>query len=226
MEAMETDSPSDRDRDPGHGSSRRAGPSRSIRWLSILLFSVGLGGQALSSADPQSPAQRRVAVASGTEPAASVPGRPELDAPPPTQRVVRRMLRANPRQEYFLYVPSSGGARAPLFVTVHGISRNAQEHATLFSRHAEAYGVVLVAPYFAEGQHGDYQRLGRAGRGGRADATLDSIIVEVASLTGASTQKIYLFGFSGGAQFAHRYTMAHPRQVARAAVAAAGWYTY
>jgi pimeloyl-ACP methyl ester carboxylesterase len=45
-------------------------------------------------------------------------------------------------------------------------------------------------------------------------------------LTGADVAQIRLFGYSGGAQFAHRYLMAHPERVARAAFAAAGWYTF
>ena len=150
----------------------------------------------------------------------------EPSAPLQTKRVLHRALRNDSRQEYFLYIPSSGGQGAPLFVTVHGISRNAEEHATLFSVYAERYGVVLVAPCFTEKQHDDYQRLGRAGRGPRADFVLDSILAEVTELTGAAATKIYLFGFSGGAQFAHRYTMAHPERIARAAIGAAGWYTF
>ena len=85
---------------------------------------------------------------------------------------------------------------------------------------------VLVAPYFSHGHSADYQRLGRTGRGPRADAALHAILEEVAWLTGASTARIHLFGFSGGAQFAHRYAMAHPQRVARAVVAASGWYTF
>ena len=144
----------------------------------------------------------------------------------PTQQILRRVLQADPGQEYFVCVPSAGGSDAPLFVTVHGVSRNAHEQARLFSRYAEMRGAVLVAPQFTPAQHSDYQRLGRAGRGLRADLTLDAILEEVAWLTGASAAQIYLFGYSGGAQFAHRYAMAHPHRVARAVVAAAGWYTF
>lgn len=140
--------------------------------------------------------------------------------------MLRRALRSNPSQEYLVYVPSAGGADAPLFVPVHGISRNAHEQARLFAPLCEALGAVLVAPYFAGEEHRDYQRLGRLGRGRRADAALEAILEEVASLTGAAATRIHLFGYSGGAQFAHRYVMAHPHRVARAAVVSAGWYTF
>lgn len=141
-------------------------------------------------------------------------------------RVVRRVLHADPGQEYFLYVPSTGGRRAPMFVVVHGISRNAPEQVKRFSVQAEACGAVLVAPLFSAEKHSDYQRLGREGRGTRADMALNAIVEEVALLTGATGTQIHLFGYSGGAQFAHRYTMAYPHRVARAVVVSAGWYTF
>jgi pimeloyl-ACP methyl ester carboxylesterase len=37
---------------------------------------------------------------------------------------------------------------------------------------------------------------------------------------------VYLFGYSGGGQFVHRYTMAHPDCVRSFVVGAAGWYTF
>jgi len=142
------------------------------------------------------------------------------------KRVVRRVLTSDPGQEYFVYVPRSGGKKAPLFVAVHGISRNAPEHADWFSRHAENYGVVLVAPLFSKERNSDYQRLGRTGRGTRADEALHAIVEEAVLLTGASGAQIHLFGYSGGAQFAHRYAMAYPHRIARAVVVSAGWYTF
>ena len=144
----------------------------------------------------------------------------------PTKEVLHLVSRFDPAQQYFVYLPSSGGDRAPVFVSVHGLSRNAEEHANLFAPHCEDLGVVLVAPLFREEQSSDYQRLGRLGRGTRADSALESILEEITLLTGAATAPIHLFGFSGGAQFAHRYAMAHPHRVARAVIAAAGWYTF
>jgi pimeloyl-ACP methyl ester carboxylesterase len=123
-------------------------------------------------------------------------------------------------------VPATAAAGAPVFVGVHGISRNGLELARLFSEPCDRFGAVLVAPHFSQGHSADYQRLGRVGRGPRADLALHSILEEVALLTGASTAQIHLFGFSGGAQFAHRYTMAHPHRVARAVFSASGWYTF
>ncbi|HKQ56666.1 MAG TPA: hypothetical protein VJY35_02250 [Candidatus Eisenbacteria bacterium] len=139
---------------------------------------------------------------------------------------MRHVLLADSNQTYYVYEPTRGGKHAPIFVSVHGISRNVEEHATLFAPFAERYGAVLVAPFFTEEGSTDYQRLGRDRSGLAADDALDAILAEVAAATGARDDRFYLFGFSGGAQFAHRYTLAHPERIMRAAIGAAGWYTF
>jgi pimeloyl-ACP methyl ester carboxylesterase len=141
-------------------------------------------------------------------------------------RIERRVLQADPGQEYFVYIPETSAPGAPMLVAVHGISRNAREIAKLFSAHADTLGVVVVAPLFSIDRFADYQRLGRPTRSLRADLVLDSIVHEVAWLSGASTAQLYLFGYSGGAQFVHRYAMAYPHRIARCVIASAGWYTY
>jgi len=141
-------------------------------------------------------------------------------------KVLKRRVRDDSVLKYFIYVPKSYRACASQFVSIHGISRNAREHAELFAPLAEQYGVVLVAPIFSRRHFGDYQRLGREGGGRRADHALQSISDEVEYLTGANSSKIFLTGFSGGGQFAHRYTLAYPDRVQRLAIGAAGWYSY
>jgi poly(3-hydroxybutyrate) depolymerase len=136
-----------------------------------------------------------------------------------------RALRSDPFQEYFLYVPDSASAGAPVLVSVHGISRNAHEQAVVFSSLCDERGTVLVVPVFTAEQHKDYQRLGRRRRGDRADLLLNRFLSEAGSLCGADVTQVQMFGFSAGAQFAHRYVMAHPHRVSRAVVVASGWYT-
>jgi len=144
----------------------------------------------------------------------------------PQGRILRRVLRDDPNQEYLAYVPTAGAAGRPVLVSVHGISRNAHEQAIMFAPYCERFGVVLVVPRFTREQHSDYQRLGRRGRGQRADRVLDKCLAEVALLTGADVTQFSLFGYSGGAQFAHRYLMAHPHRLMKAVLVAAGWYTF
>ncbi|ARO88788.1 hypothetical protein EBAPG3_013990 [Nitrosospira lacus] len=140
--------------------------------------------------------------------------------------VLHRALANDSRQEYFLYVPHGSGNDAKIFVTVHGISRNAKEHAQKFAPFAEKYKVIMIAPYFPTDRFPDYQRLGREGKGERADVALNKVVAEVANLTGANAHRLYLFGYSGGAQFVHRYMLGYPERVAKVVLGAPGWYTF
>jgi poly(3-hydroxybutyrate) depolymerase len=145
----------------------------------------------------------------------------------PSPGVLSRMrLESDRRQLYYVYVPRVVLPGAPLVVAVHGISRNAREHAQRLASYADEYGVVLVAPLFDEERFPDYQRLGRPARGARADHMLERIVAEAGRTTGADVRKLYLFGFSGGGQFVHRFAMAYPERVASYVVGAAGWYTF
>lgn len=143
----------------------------------------------------------------------------------PTRKVVHCVRQDGSAQSYYVYVPSSGGAAAPLLVVVHGISRNAQVQAESFPELCERFGAVMAVPVFGV-ESRDYQRLGRSGRGPRSDAALDAVVEEVAMRTGCKASSFHLFGFSGGAQFAHRYTLAHPHRVTRLVIVGSGWYTF
>ena len=124
---------------------------------------------------------------------------------------------------YYLYVPSEPDPGAPPLVAVHGISRGADEHLAAFAPWAERSGRVLIAPLFSEEQCKRYQKviLDRC----QADRALFATLREVAEETGVQVERFDLFGFSGGAQFAHRFALLHPERVGRLAVAAAGWYS-
>lgn len=148
--------------------------------------------------------------------------RPE---PQVTQRVVFQRLTGAPDAAYFLYVPSSFRPGGPMFVSLHGVNRNAAEHAFRFREEAERYGAVLVAPLFEKAFHGGYQQL-LSRTGARSDEALIRIADTVAAATGADAERLHLFGYSGGAQFVHRFAMLHPQRTAVAVVGAAGWYTF
>ncbi len=135
-------------------------------------------------------------------------------------------LTQEPEQGYFFYLPENLTPQTEIFVCVHGISRNAEEHVRLFKTMADLYQVAIVSPYFSRKHFPDYQRLGCSGRGKRADLTLLKIFNEVKERTQITHNRFYLFGFSGGAQFAHRFSMAYPKKVAKLAIAASGWYTW
>ncbi len=145
----------------------------------------------------------------------------------PRGELLRRVLKANPISEYLVYVPTAAAADSPVLVSVHGISqRSWLKQAELLVPTCERYGVTLLAPGFNDQQYTDYQRLGREGKGYRADLFLHRCLEELNTMTGADTTHVRLFGHSGGAQFVHRYLMAYPHRVECAVVSAAGWYTF
>jgi pimeloyl-ACP methyl ester carboxylesterase len=111
-------------------------------------------------------------------------------------------------------------------VLVHGAGRRAARQFQAFLPRAIALGVPLIAPLFPADRFTGYQSLGGA------DGPLAAMAAFVATLDDASshlrvpTDRIDLFGFSGGAQFVQRFAMLAPARVLRAVVAAPGWYTY
>ena len=129
-------------------------------------------------------------------------------------------------QRYYLYVPTTLGPDSSLLVSIHGISRKASEQTLCFRNLAEDNATVILSPLYRAGKYRDFQRLGRDGRGPRSDLDLLQLLSEVRSMLGLIERPFYLFGFSGGGQFAHRFTMAWPNQVAGVAIGAAGWYTF
>lgn len=127
--------------------------------------------------------------------------------------------------EAFVYLPHSRPRPRRVLVTVHGITRNALEHALSFAELAEAGEFAVVAPLFERKSVGRYQTLARGRRRAAADIAFDAMLDALAGATGLNLDQLCLFGFSGGGQFAHRYAMTHPARVARLAIGAAGWYT-
>ena len=148
------------------------------------------------------------------------------EAPAPNHALSHRRLPDDPRVQFLVSRPPTTRRGQPVFVTVHGISRNAGEHAELFAPYAEAAGATLVAPIFDEGTFGKYQRLAPRGPGVlRSDDALLRILDHLARTEGLEAGRVSLFGFSGGGQFVHRFAMLHPDRVMSTVVGAAGWYT-
>ena len=123
----------------------------------------------------------------------------------------------------WLAIPDRMVAQRPPLVAVHGIRRNARQQAELFAQRANALGRPVVAPLFDRQAWPRYQQ---AVRRGRADLALISLIECLRDEGVFLTARFELFGFSGGAQFAHRFAIMHPHLVERLTVASAGWYTF
>ena len=122
---------------------------------------------------------------------------------------------------YYYCIPGRAEVDARPLIAVHGVSRNAPEQVAAF---AARTGRVVVAPLFRTKDWPHYQWVRRRGR--RADEAFMAALDDLASRTGVSVDRVDVFGFSGGSQFAHRFAMLHPDRVGRLALASAGWYTF
>ncbi|ANP45703.1 hypothetical protein ATE48_07115 [Candidatus Viadribacter manganicus] len=129
-------------------------------------------------------------------------------------------------RRFFFYRARNEVAGAPLVVSVHGIARNAAAHTYRLIDEAERYGLSILAPLFEKELYGQYQQLADERTGARADLALFDMLHAVGRLSRADTHKILLFGFSGGAQFSHRFVFAHPDRVRSAVHVSAGWYSF
>lgn len=145
--------------------------------------------------------------------------------PLPRGRVVLRTVPGRTGGKVYAYVPARWRAGMPIVAAVHGISRNAREQAALFAPLAEEYGFALIAPLFCRERYRDFQRLGLEGRGRRADTFFAQAIDQFCQWLDVGTQRVHVVGYSGGAQFAHRYALFHPERLQGVVLGAAGWYT-
>lgn len=138
----------------------------------------------------------------------------------------RQSIEGLSQMEYFIYVPVTKPDSNKVLYTIHGISRNAEEHVQRFIGQADRNGVTIVAPLFTKQHFPRYQRLGKSAQLERADMAFDHVLQDVQKWLDVPPAPMRLFGFSGGAQFVHRYAMFYPRRVKRMVLTAPGWYTF
>lgn len=127
------------------------------------------------------------------------------------------------RTEYLRYSAGAAGTAAETLVLVHGQSREVDALVHAFLPWAARRGLHVIAPEFTVERHRGYQRLRTCDPGISAVRVLDDVLADAGVRDDA---RVLLFGFSGGAQFAHRYVIVRPYRVAALSIAAAGWYTF
>jgi pimeloyl-ACP methyl ester carboxylesterase len=140
--------------------------------------------------------------------------------------------KAHPGTSYYLFVPLQlllrRATEAPLIVSVHGSSRNARDYREIFQKLAQARDAVVLAPMFPMDMAQpipDQAYTTLAPEPPRADRVLIDMIDEVAGLLSMRFTRTVMFGFSGGAQFAHRFCYVHPERVQAVSVGAPGFVT-
>lgn len=143
-----------------------------------------------------------------------------------------RACRADRRCSYSIYMPSSSvrepvGAR-PLLVLVHGTDRRPEQLRDVYLPLAEELGCVLLAPLFPAALTEDeeaHNHVFLKYRDLRFDKLLFSMVEETAEQFNVSAKKFWLAGFSGGAQFVHRFAYLHASRLAGISIASPGMIT-
>ncbi|NJS15380.1 MAG: alpha/beta hydrolase [Sphingopyxis sp.] len=116
------------------------------------------------------------------------------------------------------------GPSAPVLFVVHGISRNAAEIAARFAENPAFNGWNIVAPLFEKGRFGKYQQMVARPGQTRSDIAMLALAAAMRDDYGLDCDLLSLFGFSGGAQFVHRFAMLYPEYVRSVVSVSAGWY--
>lgn len=111
----------------------------------------------------------------------------------------------------------------PPLVAVHGITRGVDEMVTLLAPRAQTTGRTIVVPHFDRASWPRYQR---AACSQRADWALLRLMSALRQERRVGHGRFDLSGFSGGAQFAHRFAWLYPDMVGRLCATAPGWWTF
>jgi poly(3-hydroxybutyrate) depolymerase len=138
--------------------------------------------------------------------------------------------RLDGRFSYRAYRPTAVLAnKAPLMlVAIHGSDYLHESMCRYFAPLADEMQCVVLAPLFAPLSGGSPDPNGyKFLRSSYAayDRILLDMIEDAAARFGAAAQRVFLFGFSGGAQFAHRMFYAYPERLHALGIAAPGMVT-
>jgi cysteinyl-tRNA synthetase len=133
-------------------------------------------------------------------------------------------------QNILYYVPlvhPNAPTKTKIFFVIHG---NGRGYDTEFNRWmnegvSEAYNVVLISPHFDTVNFERYQRL-NVGYGERADLRLIELFNKFTTWLNLTPDTFYLYGFSAGGQFTHRFVFTHPECIDRAVAGGSGTYMF
>jgi pimeloyl-ACP methyl ester carboxylesterase len=118
--------------------------------------------------------------------------------------------------------PNNRKARRAPVVVVHGIARNAEGWRGGW-RTGRWRRAARSSRRSSRRRFSGYQR---AVCGARADRALLALLDALAADGTLPAGPVDLAGYSGGAQFAHRFAWLYPHRVGRLTLAAAGWWTF
>jgi len=125
-----------------------------------------------------------------------------------------------------VYIPKGASARGrnTVLVALHGVGGNGAEFASPLVPLAETHGWVVVAPTFVYDNPLDVADI--TDDDVKAISAVREILAQLPSETGLHFQsRVLVYGFSRGAQVAHRWALLHPDEVLGVAALSAGAYT-
>ncbi|KAI1079058.1 alpha/beta-hydrolase [Whalleya microplaca] len=150
--------------------------------------------------------------------------------------IPQKALASDPRVSYTLYVPpehynpnaASTIAKLSLLVSLHGSRRDISDIDDLVT-FAKSTPCAVLVPLFPAGLDGpndiDSYKLLRS-KTLRSDLALLAMLDEITyRWPGIETDKVFLMGFSGGGQFAHRFLYLYPERLAAISIGAPGSVT-
>ncbi len=119
--------------------------------------------------------------------------------------------------EYFLYVPEGDkfSSGLPVFVGIHGSGGSGRDCWSLWYPYARKEGFVLVCPTLTDSRGGWYQSEGES----KVVAVLNQVYKDH-----QIDNKVFIAGFSAGAQFIQGYAINYANWVKGVAVLSAGNY--
>ena len=146
----------------------------------------------------------------------------------PPHPLTAGISRLDGRFGYVAYVPRGAPRSLQTLVVIHGSDFHHEEMCRYFGALAEEAGCVVLAPLFAptgtanpdpngfkflRSSHAEYDRV------------LLDMVDQVSERFGCARERFLLYGFSGGAQFAHRFLYVHPGRLHALSIAAPGMVT-
>lgn len=141
---------------------------------------------------------------------------------------------SDPRFSYWAHLPDAyydeEDPKYDLLVIIHGTGCAVESYLKEAKEIADANHLALLAPLFPGGllEHDDFNSYKLLSCGGvRYDLILLSMIEDMCSrYPGVNGRTFFLFGHSGGGQFANRFLFAHPERLKGVSIGAPGRPTF
>lgn len=134
---------------------------------------------------------------------------------------------ANQTLSYFYYIPQNvmqnKQVRPPYLILVPGLSGRGEDFTTqVFKDFANQNGFVIIAPSFVFDQKNWENKTSYQYPAVWSGKAMNDILNSFDTKQGLKPSRIYMLGFSAGAQFALRYSLLYPDYVTACSIIAAG----